>query len=46
LTELAAEASLHPISSFAVRWRWRRRPQAGTPLGATEQQELTSLPKT
>ena len=33
LTELAAEASLHPISSFAVKWRWRRRPQAVTPLG-------------
>jgi len=33
VTELAAELSLHPISSFAVQWRWRRRLQPGTPNG-------------
>lgn len=38
VTELAAELSLHPISSFAVRWRWRLQP--GTPSGAARGQGL------
>jgi hypothetical protein len=35
LTELAAEASLHPISSFAVQWRWRRQQHPDLPAGDT-----------